>query len=255
MNTKTKKIIIANWKMNPLTIKEAEALGKETNRAAQKNIETVVCPPAPFLGVVGKTLKSKSISLGAQNVYGEKSGAFTGEISVPMLKSFGVAVTIVGHSERRALGENDQDVASKVKALVAGGITPVLCIGEHTRDDGGAYLEVLKNQLLQSLSGIAAAAVKKVVIAYEPIWAIGKTGDDAITGRHLHEIVIFIRKVLVDTYGKSNKDVRIIYGGAVAPENAHELIAEGMVDGLLVGHLSLKPKQFSQILASTAALK
>jgi len=246
-----RKLIIANWKMNPKTSSEALRVLKASKEALSltKYVDVVVCAPSLFTGLITKGAKKKSLSFGLQNIHSETEGAFTGELSADMGKSLGVTFSIVGHSERRALGENNEFVAKKVAQLLKNGMTPILCVGENERDEHGHYLEVLKQELLGSLIGISKKAISKIVIAYEPIWAIGKTGSEAMDAHGLHQTALFIRKVLIDNFGNDAQEVRVLYGGSVAPENAGSLVKNGEVDGLLVGHQSLVAKNFKQILS------
>lgn len=243
------KIIVANWKMNPSTLEEAKNIISKTFEVKSKNVSVVVAPPSIFLIPLMQFFKRKNILWGAQNTNSLKEGAHTGEVSVSMIRKSGVSYVIAGHSERRATGESDIDVAEKVTAILKEKMIPILCIGEKDHDGAGDYLEILKNQLMNSLSGVPTTSLKSVVIAYEPIWAIGKEEKDAMNSRMLHETSIFIRKVLNDNFGKSAKGVKIIYGGAVSEENAYNLVHDGEVDGLLVGHHSLKPTDFKKIVA------
>lgn len=236
--------------MNPESLEEVNKIVKSTVRNASKSSITIICPPFVFLSSVSKHIKGKNVSLGAQNVFAEKKGAYTGEISAEMLKSFNVTHAIVGHSERRAMGETDEDISKKLLASWSSKIIPILCVGEQKRDDHGNYLEILKSQTISSLKLLPKSAISKVVIAYEPVWAIGSESKGAMSARELHETSIFIRKVLVDIYGVKAKETIIIYGGSVDAENAATLVREGEVDGLLVGRQSLNAKDFAQILKS-----
>lgn len=242
------KIIVGNWKMNPSTLEEAKNIISKTFEVKSKNVSVVIAPPAVFLIPLMQFFKRKKILFGAQNTNYLKEGAHTGEISVSMLRKAGVQYVIAGHSERRAQGESDADVSLKVASILKEKMIPILCIGEKEHDSAGAYLEILQNQLLNSLSGVPTSSFKSIIIAYEPIWAIGKEEKDAMNSRMLHETSIFIRKILNDKFGKLAKGVKIIYGGAVSEDNAYDLVHDGEVDGLLVGHHSLKPTDFKKII-------
>jgi len=248
-------MVVANWKMNPESLLEAENIAKATIKVSPKSLLTVICPPFVYISFISKYIKGSNVALGAQNIFPEKKGAYTGEISAAMLRSLKVSYSIIGHSERRALGETDEIVAKKLLAAFNAKIIPILCVGESTRDDHGEYLQILKSQIISSLFLLPKAAIKDIVIAYEPIWAIGSEAGSAMSGRDLHETSIFIRKVLVDLYGAKAKETRILYGGSVAPENAANLVKEGEVDGLLVGHMSLKANAFSQILKLVSEIR
>lgn len=244
-----KKIIIGNWKMNPLTLKEAEKLfeniAKEVSMA--KKTEIVVCPPFLYLEKLKKF--SKKIILGAQDAFPGDVGAFTGEVSVPMLYEIGVRYVILGHSERRAIGERDDEINKKIKAALTGGLRPILCVGESVRDENHGYFNLVKNQIEECLEGISKNSVAKIIIAYEPVWAISTTIDrrDA-TLEDCREMAIFIRKVLADKFGSEAGRTRIIYGGSVSEKDAGGFLKEGNVDGLLAGRASLDARKFSEII-------
>lgn len=243
-----KKIIIANWKMNPLTLKEAAKLFSSTtkNISAIKKTEVVICPPFVYLESLKKL--SKKIILGAQDSFLEGVGAFTGEISTEMLYNLGVRYVILGHSERRTLGEKNSDINEKVKASLSSGLRPILCVGESARDENHDYFKFIKTQLEEGLFGVSKISISKVIIAYEPIWAISSTKDrrDATPAESI-EMTIFIRKILSDKFGSEASNVRIIYGGSVSEKDAQDFLKNGGVDGLLVGRVSLNAEKFSDI--------
>lgn len=246
-----KRIIIANWKMNPRTAEEARKIFSATSRTAKKfkNAEVVVCPPVIFLSLFKKPA-IKNLSLGVQDIFWEQSGAHTGEISVGMAMGLGATNSIIGHSERRVLGESDETVSKKVLSAVRAGARAVVCVGERERDSGGAYFEFLKNQIRASLAGLKQSDLQNVIIAYEPVWAIGKSFKDAMKPADVYETAIFIKKVLADIFGKpSALSVSILYGGSVNFENAEAIISEGEVDGLLVGRESLDTKNFAKLIS------
>ena len=192
----------------------------------------------------------KPISYGAQNVFCEKDGSHTGETSLSMLKDAGVSHIILGHSERRAKGETSEDVQKKISLVLKEKLIPILCIGEAERDMEGEYLSVIKNEIKDALKDVSQANVKKIVIAYEPVWAIGKTGEEAITGRDLHEMTLYIRKVLSDLYNQRTAfSVPVLYGGSVTGNNAKDIFSEGEVQGFLVGRASLDAKEFGKIIS------
>lgn len=238
-----KKIIIGNWKQNPKTSKEA--LKIISSIKPNKNIEMVVCPPFPFLSIFSK---KGSLKIGAQDVSSIKEGAHTGEVGASMLKSVGVDYVIVGHSERRSLGDTGEVVATKANLVLKNKMSPVICIGEKERHHDGEHWAVISRELHASLSGISKADIKKVVIAYEPIWAIGSHSKGAMKVEDIAESVIFIRKVLSEMY--SNKiahDVRVVYGGSVDVSDASSISLDGGVSGFLIGRESLNPKHFDKI--------
>lgn len=246
-----KKLVIANWKMNPQTFAEAKRLFNGIKKAAGKytRVKTVVCPPFVFLGDLAYGYSGRRILFGSQNIFLEDRGSYTGEISPLQVKDSGAVYSVIGHSERRARGETDADVKSKLALALKHKLVPVLCIGEHERDHHGKYLAFLRHQISTAFKGVKPKDMSRVVIAYEPIWAIGKTGSDAITPKKLHETVLFIRRVLLELYTKKIAfDVTILYGGSVEPENTLALFEEGTVQGFLVGHASLSAESFGRIL-------
>ena len=250
---RTKKIVVANWKMNPATLEEAKVIFTRTKRAAGMlaRVKVVVCPPAPLISFFVKSAKSEKgggLLMGAQNCAAQDSGSFTGETSSLLLKNIGAQYVIIGHSERRAMGETDTMIAEKVAAALRNGLIPILCIGEQSHDDEGKYLSFLKAQLFASLQGVSKADLEKVIIAYEPIWAIG--AKEPMKAHDIHGMTIFIKKTLAELLGRREPPmIPILYGGSVTFENAGEIVKEGMVDGLLVGRDGLK-NEFPRLLQS-----
>ncbi len=249
------KIIIGNWKMNPLTLKEAEKLftGVVKSVSTVKNTEIVACPPFLYLEKLKKL--SKKISLGAQDAFWGDTGAFTGEVSAEMLYGAGARYVILGHSEKRAQGESDSEINKKIKSSLASGLLPILCVGENERDLNHEYFNLIKAQLKVCLEGISKSLASKIIIAYEPVWAISSTPDrkDA-TPDDSQEMVIFIRKILFDKFGPDGGRMRIIYGGSVSEKSAEEFLRNGGVDGLLVGRASLDAKKFGEIVKTCEVL-
>ncbi len=248
-----KKLIVGNWKLNPATLAEAKHIFSRIKKTGTRksNVAVVICPPFLYLADLARAALRSAVSLGVQDIFYEEEGSFTGEVSASMVKNLGASYAIVGHSERRRLGESEATVSKKVVAGIKAGLSVVLCIGEDTRDEHGVYLATLRGQLLGALSRISPKFLSHLIVAYEPIWAIGKSGNGAITSRHLHEMVLYIRKILSDEYGGSiARGVRIIYGGSVFPNNAGTFLSEGEADGLLVGRESLKPEDFATIVQS-----
>ena len=234
-----KKLIIANWKMNPTSKKEA--LRMFTSLKGLNNV--IICPPFPYLSL------AKGIKLGAQDCFYEEKGSFTAQVSPLMLKDLQVKYVLIGHSERRILGETDEVINKKIKAVLKVGLTPVLCVGEtkDQRDKNQAF-NVLEKQVEQGLKGIPKTKINKIIIAYEPVWAIG-TGETA-TPEQAQEMHKFIRSLLSDHFGKDVAEkIRILYGGSMKPDNAEELLSQPDVDGGLIGGASLKADSFSEILS------
>ena len=245
-------IIAGNWKLNN-TLSEAEELTSELKYLVEEctDIEIVVAPPFTALDAVGKVIKDSNIDLAAQDVYWEDSGAYTGEVSVPMLKDVGCKYVIVGHSERRQFfNETNDSVNKKVKAVLIHGIHPILCVGEQLDDrEAGRTEVVIENHVTGGVANLSSDALLSCVIAYEPVWAIG-TGKTA-TPEQAQEVHNYIRNLLKQTYSDEiASQVRIQYGGSVKPENATELMAQPDVDGALVGGASLQAETFSQIVKS-----
>ena len=249
-------LIAGNWKMNT-TLASAVALAKGVVAAAPHKlakVDVLLCPPAPYLLAVRDVVQGTGVSLGAQNASAEASGAFTGELSLDMLLDTGCASVILGHSERRALyGETDAVVNKKVHAALAKGLLVVLCVGESLEERKAERTnDVLDTQMAGSLAGVTEDQLKNVVIAYEPVWAIG-TGLTASPAQaqaaHAH-----LRNWLLVRYNApSAVATRILYGGSVKPDNALELLARPDVDGALVGGASLKPELFVPIIEAAVA--
>lgn len=242
---KTKKIIVANWKMNPEGIDEAKKLVKSISKTVQQSkSKIIICPPTIFIEKLSG--KSKKIFWGAQNCHKESFGSYTGETSPTMIYKSGVKYVIIGHSERRKIGESDEDVSLKALSAIRAGLSPIICIGEKMRDEHGEYIGQLRNQINGSLKGINRNMVDQVIIAYEPVWAIG--ASEALDPSGVHEISIFIKKVLSEIYGqKKGFSIPILYGGSVSDDNCLSIVKEGNVDGLLVGRDSLNSEKFKNI--------
>jgi len=243
------KFVCGNWKMHK-TVAEAVALVQELRAAlgdAASKVQVAVAPPFTALHAAAQAAKGTGIEVAAQDVYWEKQGAFTGEVSAPMLAEVGCQHGIVGHSERRQLfGETDDTVRRKVVALLAAGVRPIVCVGETLQErEAGRTLEVVERQVRQGLAGVSAEDLGRITIAYEPVWAIG-TGRTA-TSAQAQEVHLAIRNLLRQIGAPVADAIRIQYGGSVKPENAAELMAQPDVDGALVGGASLKAQDFVAI--------
>ena len=252
-----KKIIAANWKMNQTVADAATYLDNFLIEVHdEKRIDIVIVPPFTALAYVSERLsKVQNVKSGAQNMHFEASGAFTGEISAPMLRSIFTTHVILGHSERRTLfGETDEIVNKKTRSAIAATLTPIVCIGETLAErDANQVEQVLETQLKGSLAGIPAKEVEDIVLAYEPVWAIG-TGRTA-TPDQAQEAHAFIRKVLAEISDSATAEkVRIQYGGSVKPGNTAELMKQPDIDGALVGGASLVARDFAEIVKTAAAL-
>jgi triosephosphate isomerase (TIM) len=247
-----KAFVAGNWKMNTdsksgVELTRAIVLGSAG--IAGKSVDVAVIPPFVYLQAVDSALGNSGVALGAQDVYTEAKGAFTGEISVAMLKEVGCEYVLCGHSERRhVIGEKDELINKKVVAVLAGGLLPILCVGELLEERKGNKTEqVVTSQIKKGLTGISASDMTKVTIAYEPVWAIG-TGLTA-TPEQAQEVHALIRKLLAGMYDKNLAEkVRIQYGGSVKSDNAAELMRKEDIDGLLVGGASLKADDFLAII-------
>ena len=250
-----KKIIAANWKMN-MTCGESvgyiETLLRELGQQ-DDHVEVVIIPPFTAIAKVSELLsKVQTVKVGAQNMYFEKSGAFTGEVSAAMLRELFVRYVVLGHSERRAIfGESDEIVNKKTRAAHEAVLKPIVCVGETLAErDGGKVEEVLNRQIRGSLAGLSAKELTETVLAYEPVWAIG-TGRTA-SPQQAQDAHAFIRKTLADVWDAATADkVRIQYGGSVKPENAASLMGQADIDGALVGGASLDARAFSQIVKAS----
>ncbi len=244
------RLIAANWKMNK-TVKETEEYIKSFIPLVEsvKDREILICPPFTSLYSAGKLLVNSNVKLGAQNCYYEKRGAFTGEISVDMLKELGCEYVIVGHSERRHIfGESDELINKKLTAVLEAGLRPIFCVGEKIEDrNAGMTFKVIETQLKIGLTGIEDF-IDRMDIAYEPVWAIG-TGVPA-TPEDAREVHKFIKEFIGNLNHNSLDNTRILYGGSVKPENAKEFMKYEEIEGLLVGTASLDPHSFSHIVKS-----
>ncbi len=248
--SRRRKVIIGNWKMNT-TATEARRLARAIVDGGCRDDKVVVaiCPPFPYLALVGEILKDSHVALGAQNLYPEKEGAFTGEVSPPMLLDVGCQYVVLGHSERRyKLGETDEFINRKIRVALAAGLDVVLCVGETLdQREAGQTHAVLDRQLSQGLADLSADAVSRLIVAYEPIWAIGRTGHQA-TPEQAEEAHALIRRRFARMFGETSaRELAIQYGGSVKPDNAGALLGRPGVDGALIGGASLIADQFLDI--------
>jgi triosephosphate isomerase len=249
----TVPLIVGNWKMNPMTLAEASnlatAIAKKLKKVAEPYV--AIAPPFPYLAEVGKKIGKTTVALAAQDVHTQPVGPFTGEVSITQLKDLGVQFVIIGHSERRAAGESDELVREKVQTVLRHGRTPIVCIGERERDEQGNFFSFVESQLRSLAEVLPEIAIKKVVIAYEPIWAIG-TGNTA-TPDDVKEMQLFIEAALTKMYDRATaRKVRVIYGGSVKPDNAAQLHKVGGMCGFLVGGASLKADDFATIITAVS---
>ncbi|HZS43288.1 MAG TPA: triose-phosphate isomerase [Candidatus Paceibacterota bacterium] len=248
--SRRKKIIVGNWKMNPESLREAVRIFSKIKKSSSRlDTEIIICPPAIYLN----NLTSGRIKIGAQDVSAETKGAHTGEISAEMLAKNNIKYVIVGHSERRSMGETDEIINKKIETALFYGLKIILCVGESKRDEHGEYLNYLKSQLKNSLKRINRKYLKNILIAYEPLFTIGRKDFEAMSPHDIHQIVILIRKNLLDHFSDPlAAKVPILYGGSVSVENAALIVEGGEVNGLLIGRQSLNPEQFGEIIRRVA---
>lgn len=255
-----KKIIIANWKMNPQTLKEAKNIFKEIKKTAKKlkKVETIICPPFVYLSNL--QLTTNNLRLGAQDLFWENppagGGAFTGEISAEMMRHLGVKYVIIGHSERREhLGETNEMINKKIKTTLKSGLKVIFCVGEKERDFEGKYFNFIKNELDEGLKGVSRKFFKNLLIAYEPVWAISSSKNaQADSPESAFRMAVFIRRMLLPIIGSDlARKIPILYGGSVGPENISGFLQD--MQGALVGGKSLNPKDFGEILKIANSIK
>ena len=247
-----KPFVAGNWKMNTDShtgVNLADGISSGSLDIAGRSVDVAVIPPFVYLQAVVKALSTAHIAVGAQDIYYEQKGAFTGEISASMLKDIGCNYVLCGHSERRhVMGESDELVNKKVTAAVCGGLLPIFCVGERLEErEASQTSEVVTRQITNGLAGLSLEKVSAVTVAYEPVWAIG-TGLTA-TPQQAQEVHALIRKLLGEMYdAELAEEIRILYGGSVKPGNAAELMRQRDIDGLLVGGASLKADDFVAII-------
>lgn len=252
-----KKVIAGNWKMNK-TAGEAVTLTKDiiAEIGRETSVDIVLCPPFTALAAVAHELEGQAVRLGGQNMHPEKNGAYTGEISAEMLRTLYVTHVILGHSERRTyFGETDAFINKKVLTALANELKPILCVGETLAErEAGSTLAVVQRHVEGGLAGVKPEQITTVIIAYEPVWAIG-TGKVATTAQ-AQEVHAFIRDLLTKLYGAPlAQKVRILYGGSMKPSNAAELLAEKDIDGGLIGGAALEAKSFIELVKAADAVK
>jgi triosephosphate isomerase len=252
-----KKLIAGNWKMNK-TAAEAATLAQDIVTAAGRNtdVDILLCPPFTALETVGKIIDTTTIKLGAQNMHPEANGAYTGEVAAPMLRALFATHVILGHSERRSyFDETDAFINKKVHAALKHQLKPILCVGETLAErEAGTTLKVVQTQLEGGLEGVAKDQAPAIIIAYEPVWAIG-TGKVATTAQ-AQEVHAFIRALLGKLLGEAAaQKMRILYGGSMKPANAPELLSQKDIDGGLIGGASLEPRSVLELITAAAAVK
>lgn len=245
----TRRLVVGNWKMTPATLKEAKRIARVTRKVAAelKHTDVVACPPFVYITAIVLKKHPELMRVGAQSVSMHEAGAHTGEVSAAMIKDVGAEYVIVGHSEDRAAGDTDADVAKRVQAALAGGLKSIVCVGESIRDEAGAYLETLKNQIKNSFADVPKNQSKNIIMAYEPVWAIG--AKEAMVPAQVYEMSLFVKKIFSDVFGHGPAmKVSVLYGGSVNFRNAADIIFIGKVDGLLVGRESVSVVGFPDLL-------
>lgn len=255
-------LMVGNWKMNPQTKEEALKLFKAVSRTVKnsKHTNAIIAAPAPFIEslskLVGKNGKDTAkIAVAAQDVSFAQDGAFTGSVSACQVKTAGATYSIIGHSEKRATGDTNEIVSKKVFQAVSAGLNIILCVGETERDANARYLQIIREQIISAFSLVDKKSIKSAIIAYEPVWAIGKSYDTAPKPSDIHEMSIYIKKIISELVGKKDgiKTV-VLYGGSVNAENSRAIVEEAQIDGLLVGRQSLDSKAFNEMITYADSL-
>lgn len=248
---KFRPLVIGNWKMNPATPEEAKKLFSVTKKlaATYKKVDIIVAPPFVYIPLM--KVDNKNLFLGAQNAHAMDVGAHTGEVGPVMLQGLGVRYVILGHSERRKEGETSALVNAKIKTVIANKMTAVVCIGEAVHDKDGEYLTFLRTQISETFAGLSRRDIASIIIAYEPIWAIGSAAKGAMMPNDLYETTLYIKKVLSELFTRDMANsIPIVYGGSVDEYNAQSLIDGGNVRGFLVGRASLSRETFLPIVSA-----
>lgn len=246
-----KRLVIGNWKLYIESPKEAKtyATALRTKLKRVKGVTVWLAPTFTLIPQLVAAFKDTDVRVGAQSVSTSTTGAHTGDVSVRALREVGATFVIIGHSERREAGVTDEEVRGTLKGVVEAGLIGVLCVGEKSREESGAYVEIIANQLQTALRDFPRAMAKKLVVVYEPVWAIGKSAEGAVTPAESKEMQLFIRKILVDILGREyGLLVPILYGAAVEASNARALITDGGVAGFISGHASSDVESFMGII-------
>lgn len=251
-----KKLVVGNWKMNPKSVGEAVKLYAGVRKTASKlkNINVGIAAPFPYLAGLKRLSAGRGgVELAAQDVFWEKKGPYTGEVSISILESVGVTRVIVGHSERRTLGETDETINKKLRAITRSSLTAILCVGERERDHGGKHFGFVESQIKSAFNQIPRTKLDHIVVAYEPVWALSTSKEGhAATPEDAHEMIIFVRKILSELYNRpAAENMYVLYGGSVNTKNVENFLMWSSADGFLIGGASLKINDFSSILKST----
>jgi len=255
MKNNKKPLLVGNWKMNPSTLEEATKRFQaiQRNASLHKGFDVVICPPFPFVATLASIAnKDRKIGVGAQDCsIFEDGSSRTGDVSAKMIQSTGANYVIVGHSERRALGDTGETISLKIQEALKTSLNIIVCVGEKERDADGGYFEVIKAQLKEVLSRVDRSNFHRIIIAYEPVWAIGRKDNVALTSYDLHQMVVYIKKFFKETWGETISSMtKILYGGSVNGSNAEDIMWNGEVDGLLIGRSSYEAESFGEIFSA-----
>jgi triosephosphate isomerase len=246
--SKKKLLFVANWKMNPETLEDAKGLYKGLQKAAKKHAkaDVVIAPPTVFAATL---VKKGGLSVAVQDVAATDNGPLMGESSAREARSIGAGYAIIGHTARRALGDTDIVVSEKVRRALDAGLSVILCVGESERDEAARYLATVRDQIFAVYSKLDRRSAGRIVVAYEPVWQVGKSFNLKIAPRDIHEMAIFIKKTIREAIGKDvGMKTRVLYGGSTHPDNVGDILRDGGIDGLLIGRSSLEPEAFGKIL-------
>lgn len=252
-SSRVSKIIVANWKMNPVNGKTAIKWFQGIQKIAHKfspQVQTVVCPPAVYLESLQQLVTDRSCVLGAQDCFWEAVGSYTGQISPEMIFNAKARYVIVGHSEQRSLGESNQQVNKKIQTILKYPLSVIVCIGEKKRSDNGSHFKEIKKQINECLAGIPEEFFDRIIVAYEPLWAIGKDATRPATAEECFEMITVIRRSIAELLGNVGiaHTIPVLYGGSTDKINTISFLTEGGADGLLVGRSSLDPKEFGAMI-------
>ncbi len=250
------KTIVCNWKLNPQTVTDAKRLFDETKKIAQKykKAQIVVIPPTIFLAQIRGKYTGTRIEFGVQALSTKQSGSFTGGVSAFQVRDVRATYALVGHAEQRANGVTNEDTYEKVQASLEAKLDVILAVGERERDEEGAYIAYIREQLTQALKNVPVGRFKNITIAYEPVWAIG--ADEAPSAEDVHKMILLIKKIIADNYGqRALSHIRVLYGGSVNDENAEEILSIPGLHGVLVGRVSLQPKKLEALIAVASEIK
>lgn len=245
------KSVICNWKLNPQSVLEAKQLFNATKKIAttKKNAHIVVLPPMVFLHYLASGYKGTRVEFGVQAIANEQSGAYTGDASALQARNIGATFALVGHAEQRASGVTNKDVHARVHAALEAKLDVILAVGESTQDADGAYIATIREQITQALAGVPISRFKNIIIAYEPVWAVGAPEAPRVDA--VHQMVLLVKKIIADAYGEQAlKAVQVIYGGSVDETNATDILAIPGLRGVLIGRASLDPKKLEVIITA-----